>query len=90
MRRIPSQQNLDAQLTDIIAERDKALRYPASDERCTRLADLFTREATVWGQFYEATASITAAKAAIRARQYAISEAARWRARTTARPTITV
>lgn len=80
MRRLPSQQSLDAQLNEIIAERDVALRYPPRDDLSTRLADLFTREAAVWGQLYEATASITAAKAAIRARQYATSEAARWRA----------
>jgi hypothetical protein len=86
MKRPPVQQRIDAELNDIIAERDTALRLPACDEKLTRLAALFTREADLWGELHETTTSTTQARAAIRARQYAMSEAARWRPRICPQP----
>lgn len=80
------QKRIDAELNQIIAERDAVLRFPAGDDRFARLAALFTREAELWGELHEATASTTQARAAIRARQYAQSEAARLWTRVTAQP----
>jgi pyocin large subunit-like protein len=84
------QKRIDAALNQIIAERDTVLRLPAGDDRSARLAALFDREADLWGELHEATTSPTQARAAIRARQYATSEATRLRStprsRVSARP----
>ncbi len=86
MKRPPVQQRIDTELNDIIADRDIALRLPAHDEKYTRLAALFTREADLWGELHEATTSTTQARAAIRARHYAMAEALRCRSRIHAQP----
>jgi len=86
MKRPPVQQRIDAELNEIISERDTALRLPAGDEKFARLAALLAREADLWGDLHEITTSTTQARAAIRARQYALSEAARWRSRVGAPP----
>jgi hypothetical protein len=73
------QKRIDSALNEIIAERDSLLQLPRSLDRRARLATLFDQEAAIWGDLYEATSSPTHARAAIRARQYAQSEAARLR-----------
>jgi hypothetical protein len=70
---------VDAALNALIAERDLLLQLPDSLDRRARLAGLFEQEAVVWADLYEATSSPTHARAAIRARQYAQTEAARLR-----------
>ncbi len=77
---------VDDALNEIIADRDTALRVLTGRDKLARLADLFAREAELWGELHEVTASTTQARAAIRARQYAQSEAARLRSRAAAVP----
>lgn len=77
-------------LDAIIAKRDSALRLPAGRGQRTRLAELFDQEAALWGELHEATSSSVQARAAIRARQYAQSEATRLRSRQPHQPVRTV
>ena len=86
MNRPSIQQRVDDALNEIITDRDTALRVLIGRDKLARLADLFAREAELWGQLHEVTTSTTQARAAIRARQYAQSEAARLRSRIAASP----
>lgn len=78
---------IDAEVDRLIAERDALLRLPDGPAKNAHLADLFDHEASLWGELYDATSSATLARAAIRARHYARSEAARLRAARPQHPT---
>ena len=79
-------QRVDDALNEIIAGRESALRALTGRDKLARVADLLAWEAELWGELHEVTTSITQARAAIRARQHAQSEAARLRSRAAASP----